>query len=394
MLPFIQIYFVITLAALAAATYTDLKERLVSNKLTYGLAALGMLLKAAESYAAADFGILLAAVIGGAVGFAASYALYMLGVWAGGDVKLVTAVAFMNPINYAALSWLNPLQGALPGMFGATALPVFSISLIIASALMVFPLGIAMSAAAALRHRGILEKTWAALRARALSILGAAALVAGSKILMEHALPIAGIASGAEAESMAGFISLFVLIAAAFAPKKIGKYASAAFGIAGLALAPAEFLAGGIGVALPLFAVYAVWKLYSDSREAAFRETIPMQNVREGMIPDKYIVERGGRIELVEAPSIKTVIKQLISNRMENALGEFRIEGRVIAGPREAGGISKEAAEELIEKSGRGLAPKSISVRKTMAFVPAILAAYIALQAFGDVLLNIIFGMG
>ena len=390
MLPFIPIYFAISAGALLVATFTDLKERLVSNKLTYGLAIIGLLLKGAESYYAGSLMPLEVSIAGGVIGFAAAYVLYMLGVWAGGDVKLVAALSFVNPINYAALAWILP-AGISP--FGNIALPVFSISLIISSALMVFPIGIAMSIGAALGHKNILAQTLKAVRSKALGLLGAAALVSGTRIILQWiSIQNPGVFGfGVYAENLIDFISLAALLLAAFAPKNIGKYAAIVLGAAGIALSPSEFIFSGFAVAIPLLVVYAIWKLYSESREVAFKETIPVSKISEGMIPDKYVVLRGKKIEFVEGPSIKTVIKQLISNKMQKALGDFHVDGKVLSSPREAGGISAKAAQELKEKAELGLAPKTISVRKTMAFVPAILAAYIALQIAGDILWFVIF---
>ncbi|HLC92203.1 MAG TPA: prepilin peptidase [archaeon] len=390
MIPFVQAYFLITLVALIVATYTDLKERLVSNGLTYGLIAAALLLKGAESYFAANLWPLQESLLAGAIAFAASYALYRIGVWAGGDVKLVTAIAFANPLNYGVLSGIFPLPAWASGTI---ALPIFSVALILASAFMVFPIGIAMSIGAALKHRKILAQTFDAVRKKALAIAAAAALVAGSRALLHwiFAQYAGAIGSLAYIPGTVEFITLIILIASAFAPKRIAGYAAAALGIIGILLEPTEFIVLGISVAAPLLAVYALWKMYAESREAAFKETIPVEKLEEGMIPDKYIVEKEGAIGFVDAPSIKTVIKQLINNRMEKTLEDFKVEGNVLASPRDAGGISREAVEKLRKMAGTGKSPKSITVRKTMAFVPAILAAYIALQLTGDFVWNILF---
>ena len=108
------------------------------------------------------------------------------------------------------------------------------------------------------------------------------------------------------------------------------------------------------------------------------------------MVPDKYIVERNSKIEFVEGPSIKSVIKNLMNNRIENAIKDFKIKGRVLASPKAAGGLTNQEVKELKEKAAKGLMVKTINVRKTMAFVPAILVAYIVLQLTGDILWNII----
>ena len=151
-----------------------------------------------------------------------------------------------------------------------------------------------MSIGAALKHRKILAQTFDAVRKKALAIAAAAALVAGSRALLHwiFAQYAGAIGSLAYIPGTVEFITLIILIASAFAPKRIAGYAAAALGIIGILLEPTEFIVLGISVAAPLLAVYALWKMYAESREAAFKETIPVEKLEEGMIPDKYIVER------------------------------------------------------------------------------------------------------
>ena len=102
------------------------------------------------------------------------------------------------------------------------------------------------------------------------------------------------------------------------------------------------------------------------------------------MIPDKYIIEKNGVIEFTERPSIKRIIKNIMNNKIETTLKDFKIKGNIIGNPSIAGGFTQEQVDEL--KSKQGKMPKEIIVRKTMAFVPAILLGYILLQFTGDIL--------
>ncbi|MBU2100708.1 prepilin peptidase, partial [Candidatus Micrarchaeota archaeon] len=87
MIPFSFSYFFISLLLLLIGSYTDFKERIVSNKLTYGAISLGLLIHAIESFYSNDYFILGIAVAVTIATFIASYGLWKLGVWAGGDVK-------------------------------------------------------------------------------------------------------------------------------------------------------------------------------------------------------------------------------------------------------------------------------------------------------------------
>ncbi|MEM0360293.1 MAG: A24 family peptidase C-terminal domain-containing protein [Candidatus Diapherotrites archaeon] len=91
--------FFISLAGLAIATYTDLKERIVPNALSYSLVFLGLLLHILFAVFSRDYWIALNCFIATLGAFLFSLALYKAGVWAGGDVKLFTGIAALNPLN-------------------------------------------------------------------------------------------------------------------------------------------------------------------------------------------------------------------------------------------------------------------------------------------------------
>ena len=98
------------LAVLAAATLCDLRTRRIPNGLTFGGAALGLLINAATlgasalGLAALGFGICLACML----------PFYLRGGMAAGDVKLMAMVgAFLGPTNGFAAWLLTLLAGAL-----------------------------------------------------------------------------------------------------------------------------------------------------------------------------------------------------------------------------------------------------------------------------------------
>ena len=370
----ILFYFFLSLAALAIATYTDLKERMVYDKLTYSVAAVALLAKGLESFLSSSPEPIILSIAGGAIAFIASYAIWRLGVWAGGDVKLVTALALANPVNYVVIADFLGVEA----MTQTTAhIPVFSVSLIVYSALALLPLGLLMIVGAAFKHPEVFRKAAEEAARKGKQVLGVAVLASGSKIALE--------ALGLET-----LLVLLVIMFAALLPNKLKLAAIATAGLVGAALSTEQFVFGAVAIVAPLLIGYGLWKFYSESREFAFKEEIRAEKLEEGMIPDKYIVEADGKVEFREGASIKKVIKQLMNNRMEKAFEELSVKGRIIANPMRAGGLTEEEAEELREKARKGGIPKTIKVRKTTSFVPAILIGYLALQLTGDVLWQII----
>ncbi|MCH7902925.1 prepilin peptidase [archaeon] len=367
-------FFFISVIGLLIATYTDLKERMVYNKLTYSIAVMGLLLKGFESFQSQSIEPLATALVAGMVAFAAAYILYRTGVWAGGDVKLVTALSILNPINYGFLVQFLPIQSEL---FATLTLPIFPIELIIYSAFAVLPLGVLMSLRQVFKHPEIVQKLRDVFVQRTIRIAELAILITGLNLIFNEL-------------SLIEFLVLPVLIIIAFLPSKVKIATTIIIGLIGVSMGLEVFIVNFVSIGIPLLLIYLLWKIYSESKEYAFKETIKVKDLEEGMIPDKYIVERNSKIEFVEGPSIKSVIKNLMNNRIENAIKDFKIKGRVLASPKAAGGLTNKDVKELKEKAAKGLMVKTINVRKTMAFVPAILVAYIVLQLTGDLLWNII----
>ena len=371
---FAATYFFLSIIGLGYATYTDLKERIVPNKLTFALIGTGIVLKLFESFSLNSYEPIMYSLIAGAIGFAFGYLLWRLGVWAGGDVKLVTAIAILNPFNTAMLSQFLPIQHSL---LNAITFPVFPITLTIYSALMVFPLGIAMSLGAALKHKEVLKTAWKNTMEKAISLISLGILVTGITTLLENFL--------------IDRVLLFpILIVFAIFPKKARLPVIVLAGIYSAYFGLIEFVQSTLTISLPLIIAYGFWNLYSASKKYAFSENVKINELNEGMIVDSYIIKRGKSLTIEEGPSIKKVIKQLIDNKLEKALQDVKIEGEIIASPKHAGGLEQETVDMLKQEAKKGNFPKEIRVKKSMAFVPAIFLAYIVLQISGDIIWNLI----
>jgi preflagellin peptidase FlaK len=91
MLEFILVRQVILVAGCLLGTYTDLKQGLILDKITYPMIAAGLVLNLFEPRFLEYF--LLAGIV-----FTAGYLLYFYGKVGGGDVKLFTAIALLLPV--------------------------------------------------------------------------------------------------------------------------------------------------------------------------------------------------------------------------------------------------------------------------------------------------------
>jgi len=78
--------------AVLAACYTDLRWRLIPNKLTLPLIAAGVIFHLIVGLSRGDLWVAASGALGGGLAFVLGYALWLAGGWAGGDVKLFTAL--------------------------------------------------------------------------------------------------------------------------------------------------------------------------------------------------------------------------------------------------------------------------------------------------------------
>jgi len=83
------------------AVYTDLKWRIIPNKLTFPAIGIGVIFYIAQGIYNGDVWTVCSGGIGAFAAFAVGYALWITGGWAGGDVKLFTAYGALLP-SYAA----------------------------------------------------------------------------------------------------------------------------------------------------------------------------------------------------------------------------------------------------------------------------------------------------
>lgn len=134
------ITIIIALLACLYASYTDIKKGIIPNKLTFPLIAFGLILNGIYAFMLGEIWyIIICAVVTGIV-FVLGYLFWKMGAWAGGDVKLFTAIAALIPfyafppfypalISYHILGVPFPLEASYP----------FPLTLIINSILSILP---------------------------------------------------------------------------------------------------------------------------------------------------------------------------------------------------------------------------------------------------------------
>ncbi|MBI4044885.1 MAG: prepilin peptidase [Candidatus Diapherotrites archaeon] len=364
--------FTITLAGLLIATYTDLRERIVSDWVSYGMIIIGLGVSAFYSVSTGDSSYAINSFLAAAATFAGSLALWKLGFWAGGDVKLFTGIAALNPVNHRAIGNLLGLQGEL---FSTTALPIFSLSLFIYSVYAMLPLGTLIALKKTAKDTqaiGELKKTLA--KTATTSFFFALAAAGTDTIARNLGLPFWA--------AIAAMLCLF------FFAKKTSKPISLALFATGFLLDNSVLVEAGFIFTLGT-ALVSIVKLLFFAR-TRLGEKIMVNELEEGMITAVTLVEKNGRVT-EQKLSIKSILKHVKENNVEALKEMLAPSARTIVSSSQADGLTLEQINELQKLASMGLIEKEIRIKESTPFVPAILAAYIILQATGDIVLNVVF---
>lgn len=133
----VNIPFICTIIAITAcfyASYSDLKNGIIPNMLTFPLIGVGLFLNGVYAFTLNDIWFFIGCGIVTLIIFLVGYAFWKLGAWAGGDVKLFTALAALLPfypvfINYNLFNVDFPIMATYP----------FPFTLIINSLLSILP---------------------------------------------------------------------------------------------------------------------------------------------------------------------------------------------------------------------------------------------------------------
>jgi len=123
------------------ASLTDLKQRIVPNKLSFFLLIGGLFLHGTWSILQGNAQAIFYSTFAMAYSFLLAYALYKVGVWAGGDVKLFAAIAALNPLNPFVA---KPLLDAYGFKISHNANPFFPIELFVFTIFAMIPVSFAI----------------------------------------------------------------------------------------------------------------------------------------------------------------------------------------------------------------------------------------------------------
>ncbi|MCX6799061.1 MAG: A24 family peptidase [Candidatus Diapherotrites archaeon] len=324
-------FFLFSLIALIIATISDLRERLVSNRLTAIMVAVGLTGHAVWALWAGDYWIFANSLLATIGTFLFALLLYKAGVWAGGDVKLFAGIAALNPFSPSVLYHSGLLQIHL---LQPIELPVFPFTLFVFSVVAMLPYSIFLALKRLGEHKKHTEKVMRSMR-----LFGT------------------------------GFAVVAVLCVAALA----ADFKDAAFLLAYI---------------LAAWGLLFLLRLYSLSK-LLMRKAIKITELEEEMIAGEAIIESGGKVERVEEAGIKKLIKGFVDDRLSQAATATERKREIVSSLR-AGGVTKEEIKELRGLVKRKKLQNIIMVKESAPFVPGVFIAYAALAFIGDALWRIL----
>ncbi|MFH1239995.1 MAG: prepilin peptidase [Candidatus Diapherotrites archaeon] len=369
---FYLVAFSISIIGLIIATYTDFKERIISNKLNYAMLFSGFILQGVMSYYYNDYMILGTAVVVTILTFFGSYLLWKIGVWAGGDVKLMTALAALNPINP---NLLYNLGFQIP-LFKSIALPIFPLSLFIFSVFAMLPYGALLTVNAVHKKtemrteiiKDIKEKMKVSIEAT-LGLVGISSIIAFFGVHWLVLLPTMFLFY-----KMSGFVRkvvAFLVFGVAFYNNGISAVYSAVI------------------LYILIVFVYAMIKFYFYSKKALEKE-ITLDKLEEGDIPAETMLFNNGKVIKKPQIEIKTIIKYFKDNNLEGLKEYMNPKGREVISARKARGVTDGEIIELKKLQKGGLLENKMRIKMSAPFVPAVLIGYVMLNIVGDLIWNLI----
>lgn len=362
--------FILSLVGLSIASYTDLKERIIPDWVSYGMIVVGVALAAYESFTTQSFLPLFWSSVTTAAVFILAYIFWRAGAWAGGDVKLFTGLAALNPFNPFVLASFAQVSFFFGGreLIVASALPFFMLNLFMLSVICLLPYS-AFLGFTVLHHHS-LRKEFFKITTDAMSRAFEWGLVI---VLLTHLLTQFSISPL--------FIAPALLIVG-FIPDVIRKGLAALCAIGLLSSVILwNTLIPVVGVLL-LINLLMAW--YGFAQRRVLTTTKKISELNDGDIPGEWIGMQHGKLVRQSPASFKTIIKAGVERDLGAIMRIIKSSGDAWADPRQAAGVYPDQIAKLQSAVKKGLLEDTIKVKASAPFAPAVLLAYVILNALGD----------
>lgn len=330
----------IALIGSGIGAYTDFKTGYIYNRLTYSMAALGLLLRSLESLVELNPEPILWSLIGAGVAFSLSYLIYFTGGWGGGDVKLMTAIGILIPRPIGISPWAT---------YTGIDEVAFPLTIFVNSVIGTFPFLISYLIYKAIRQRRIFREIyseWRPVKALAFSFW----IYFLSEIFSKW------------------WATLLGVLALAYLLRRRAEFTTIAFLLGISALVYTRNASGLITTSLFLLTIALVFSSLRVINRRILREEVRIEELEPGMISSEIVYEAEGKIR-----KEKATLRNLIKHK-ENCLVFPSAEG-----------LTKEEIELLADLRKRGeIDWNTLEIKKGIPFGPGILIGLLISITLGN----------
>lgn len=363
---------IIAIVACIYASYSDLKRGIIPNKLTFPLIAIGIALNGIYAFMIGEFLFILVCVVVTGVIFGLGYLFWKMGAWAGGDVKLFTALAALIPFNPLLISYQLfqvpfPVGGIYP----------FPLTLIINSILSILPFLLIYVFYVVAKHKPRLmgELTSPVMDYKkniVLTLVITSAVNITLFITQQLRLQIIII-------SLILIYLLSLLISKL--PNRVKAVVVSLVTVAALFYNFQVTIISVVVLFISIIILEVVRKLLTSVSREALQDDIPLNKLSEGMIPAYNIYQQDDDEIYVDDKSFTDKLKKSFKTRDPSML--TTTPGKRLVGTL-AAGLTNEDIDLLKKLHNKGKIPCEFRVKKGVPFAPSILIGLIISLFIGD----------
>jgi archaeal preflagellin peptidase FlaK len=374
-IPLISI--VIALVACVYASYSDLKEGLIQNKLTFPLIAIGIILNGIYVFTTSNLILFIESVIITALIFVLGYVFWKMGAWAGGDVKLFTGLAALIPF-YAIPYYPSIVEYQILGQqFPMMAVYPFPFTLMINSILSMLPFLLIFVFYIAVKNKPhLIRELFSPIKDYkknfVLTLVISSAVTIAVTITFNLKIQII----------LLSLILVYLLsLIISKTPNKIKAVIISVVTVYALITHLEITITGIIFLFISIIIIDILKKLLTSVSREALQDNYKISDLKEGMIPAFSVYEKDDGEVYTDKKSFFTRLKEGITSGNISLINPPK--DKLIVSSM-AAGLTEENIKELFELRAKEKISDQFKIKKGVPFAPSILIGLIISLLLGD----------
>lgn len=363
---------IIAIAACLYASYSDLKKGIIPNKLTFPLIAIGLTLNGIYAFMLGEIWIIIICAVVTGVIFALGYLFWKMGAWAGGDVKLFTALAALIPFNPALVSYQIfqvpfPVEGLYP----------FPLTVIINSILSILPFLLIYVFYVVARNKPyLMDELLSPVKNYQKNIILTLVITSAVNITIF-------ISQQLRFQIIIISLLLIYLLSLLISklPNRVKAVLVSVVTVAALFYDLKITLISIVVLFVSIIIIEIVRKLLTSVSKEALQDDIPLNKLKEGMIPAYNLYQRDNDEVFVDDKSFTDKLKKSFQNRDSSIL--TAPPGKRLIGTL-AAGLTNDDIQLLKHLHQNDKITDTLRVKKGVPFAPSILIGLIISLFIGD----------